>query len=148
MKTYKGLFRPKYPEKYKGDAENIVYRSSWEFKVMNWLDQNPNIIEWQSEEISIPYKSPIDQRYHRYFPDFLVKAKMPDNTTKTMLLEVKPEHQTREPIKQTRKSKKYITEVATWGINQSKWYAAKEYCADRGWEFKIITEKHIFGKNK
>lgn len=142
-KTYKGLFTPKNPQKYKGDPTNIVYRSLWEKKVMEWLDTNSNIIEWQSEELYVPYLSPVDNRRHRYFPDFIVKAKKPDGSIITMMLEVKPHNQTKEPEVKKRKTRKYITEVMTWAVNDAKWKYAKEYCKDRGWEFRILTEKEL-----
>jgi len=110
---------------------------------MKQLDDNPNILEWNSEEVVIPYRSPIDNRIHRYFPDFLVKAKTKDGQIKTMLLEVKPKAQTKEPVRQKKITQRYITEVATWGKNQAKWEAALEYCNDRGWEFKLITEDDL-----
>ena len=110
---------------------------------MNWLDRNPDILSWASEELIVPYLSPVDNRVHRYFPDFLVKVKTRDGSTKTMMLEVKPKYQTEAPAPQQRKTKKYINEVVTYGVNQAKWKAANEYCLDRGWEFKIITEEHL-----
>ena len=108
-----------------------------------WLDKNPGIVTWASEEIAIPYYSPVDNKWHRYFPDFLVKVKTQDGKTKTMMLEVKPKKQTQPPEKKKRVTKQYITEVATWGVNQAKWKSAIEYCKDRGWEFKILTEDHL-----
>ena len=147
-KTYKGKYKPLNPKKYKGDPTNIIYRSGWEKRVMVWLDSNPNILEWSSEELAIPYISPIDQRRHRYYPDFLVKAKLPDGTTKILMLEVKPAKETKEPIKQTKKTKRYLTEVVTWAINQAKWKRAQEYCIDKGWEFKILTESDLGIKYK
>jgi hypothetical protein len=141
--AYSGTFKPSNPQKYVGDYKNIIYRSSWEARVMNWLDKNPNIVSWASEEVVIPYISPIDGRWHRYFPDFVVKVRDRNGTLKTMMLEVKPKKQTQEPIIQRRVTKRYITEVATWGVNQAKWKAATEYCLDRGWEFKLITEDHL-----
>lgn len=126
-----------------GDPKNIIYRSSWECKVMDWLDKNPDIISWASEELIIPYISPVDGRWHRYFPDFLVKVKTKDGTMKTMMLEVKPKKQTIPPVQPARKTKKFIQEVVTWGINQAKWKAAEDYCLDRGWQFKVITEDHL-----
>ena len=143
MNTYKGRFSPRNPAKYKGDPTNIIYRSLWEKRVMNYLDSNSNVIEWSSEEIIIPYYDKATGRNRRYFPDFLVVAKGPNNTRKTMLLEVKPEAQTKEPKYQKQKTKRYITEVTTWATNKSKWEAATEYCADRGWEFRLITEKEL-----
>ena len=141
--TYSGYFRPKNPKKYIGDHNNIIYRSSWECRVMTWLDNNPAIVSWASEELTIPYISPVDNKYHRYYPDFLVKVKGRDGTIKVMLLEIKPKKQTKEPQKKKRVTKQYIYEVTTWGVNQAKWKAATEYCLDRGWEFKIITEDHL-----
>ena len=141
--AYSGKFSPKNPQKYIGDSTNIIYRSSWECKVMDWLDRNDDIISWASEELIIPYKSPIDNRFHRYFPDFLVKIKSKDGQMKTWMIEIKPKKQTREPQKPKRVTKQYISEVVTWGVNQSKWKSATEYCLDRGWEFKIMTEDHL-----
>jgi len=141
--AYSGTFKPSNPQKYVGDYKNIIYRSSWEARVMNWLDKNPNIVSWASEEVVIPYISPIDGRWHRYFPDFVVKVRDKNGILKTMMLEVKPKKQTQEPIIQRRVTKRYITEVATWGVNQAKWKAATEFCLDRGWEFKLITEDHL-----
>ena len=147
MTHYKqGLFKPLNPKKYIGDPTNIVYRSGWEHRSMQMFDTNPNINRWGSEEVVIPYVSPIDNRYHRYFTDFYVEAVGRDGETKKMLLEVKPKAQTQEPKKPSRKTKRYITEVMTYGINQAKWKAAEDFCRDRGWEFKVITESDLFKK--
>jgi len=141
--AYSGLFRPKNPKKYVGDPNNIVYRSSWECRVMDWLDRNRDIISWASEELIVPYISPVDNRVHRYFPDFLVKVRNKEGQLKTLMIEVKPKKQTQPPMQQRRITKQYITEVTTWGVNQAKWKAAEEYCLDRGWQFKIMTEEHL-----
>ena len=110
---------------------------------MTWLDKNPAIVSWASEELIIPYVSPLDSRFHRYFPDFLVKVKTKDGSTKTMILEIKPKKQAVEPVKKKRVTKQYLNEVMTWGVNQAKWKAAEEYALDRGWEFKVLTEEHL-----
>jgi hypothetical protein len=141
-----GFFKPVHPKKYRGDPTNIVYRSGWEKRVMESLDSNPNVISWSSEEVVIPYISPIDNRPHRYFIDFYVEAIRRDGETTVMLLEVKPKAQTQEPKKPKRNTKRYLTEVMTWGVNQAKWKAAKEYCDYKGWEFKLITESELFAK--
>lgn len=141
--AYKGKFSPKNPKKYRGDPTNIVYRSLWELRVMKYLDENSMIVEWSSEELAIPYICPTDNRYHRYFPDFVIKARTSDGGVQTMILEVKPKKETMEPKVQKKRSRKYLTEVMTWGKNQAKWKAATEYCADRGWQFKLITEDHL-----
>lgn len=136
--AYKGRFSPKNPQKYSGDYRNIIYRSSWECKVMDWFDKNPDIISWSSEEMCIPYVSPVDGKRHRYFPDFVVKVKK-ENTIKTYMIEVKPEKQSRPPQKKSRVTKQYIQEVVTWGVNQAKWKSAIEYCKDRKWQFMVMT---------
>ena len=141
--AYSGKFTPKNPQKYIGDYNNIVYRSSWECKVMDWLDRNDSIISWASEELIIPYISPADNKFHRYFPDFLVKAKTRDGKFKTILIEVKPKKQTLPPEPKKRVTKQYINEVVTYGVNQAKWKAATEFCLDRGWEFRVMTEEHL-----
>lgn len=141
--AYSGKFTPKNPQKYVGDYTNIIYRSSWEARVMTWLDKEPSIVSWASEELIVPYVSPVDGKWHRYFPDFLVKVKGKDGKQRTMLIEIKPKKQAMEPKIQKRVTKKYITEVTTWGVNQAKWKAATEFCLDRGWEFKVLTEEHL-----
>ena len=147
MAHYKqGLFKPVNPKKYIGDPTNIVYRSGWEKRVMDWLDTNTNVVRWGSEEIVIPYVSPIDNKRHRYFPDFYVEAVGRDGETRKMILEVKPKAQTQEPKKPQRTTKRYITEVMTYGVNQAKWASAEAYCRNKGWEFKVITETELFKK--
>lgn len=110
---------------------------------MTWLDLNEDIISWASEEIKIPYISPIDGKYHRYFPDFLVKMKTKEGQMKTIMIEVKPKKETSPPKPQKRITEQYVRAVKTWGVNEAKWKAAIEYCRDRKWEFKIITEEHL-----
>lgn len=139
----KGLFSPRNPQKYKGDPTNIVYRSGWELKLMIYLDDHPDVIEWASEEFAIPYISPIDGRRHRYFPDFWVKKKNKDGILEVVVIEVKPKSQSMPPKKQTLKTKKYINEVVTWGINQAKWKAAEKFCESRSWKFIKMTEKEL-----
>lgn len=139
--AYSGRFVPINPTKYLGDPTNIWYRSMWERRVMDHLDTNKSVLEWSSEEIIIPYISPVDNKYHRYFPDFFVRTK-----DGAMILEVKPYNQVTMPDPGKKKTKKYLTEVMTYGINQAKWKAAENYCMDRGWKFKVITEKELFKK--
>ena len=140
--SYKGWFTAKNPKKYKGDAKNIVYRSSWELRVMKYLDENNSVIWWASEELPIPYRSPIDHQMHRYFPDFVARIRQVDGKEITMVLEVKPEKQTKLPV-QKRQTKKFLQEVATYAVNQEKWRAADLFCKEHGWQFKILTEKDL-----
>jgi hypothetical protein len=107
------------------------------------LDLNENILEWSSEEIALPYKSPLDNRIHKYYPDFYVKERLSDGTIKKYIVEIKPKKQTLEPKVQSNITKRYIQEVHTYGINKSKWTQAQEYCKDRGWKFMIFTEHEL-----
>jgi hypothetical protein len=144
-KFLQGKYKPQNPQKYKGDPTNIIYRSSWERKFLVYCDNNKNIIEYSSEEIALPYRSPLDNRVHRYFPDFYIKVKESNGQIKKYLVEIKPKKQTVEPQIKQRKTKQYIYEVTEWAKNQAKWKAAREFCEDRQWEFKVITEDDIFG---
>ena len=110
---------------------------------MVYCDMNENILEWGSEEIVVPYRSPIDNRYHRYFPDFYIKYKDKGGKIKKSLIEIKPFKQTMEPKVQKRKTKGYIYEVVEYAKNQAKWEAAREWCLDRGYEFKVLTENEL-----
>ena len=139
----KGKFIPINPKKYKGDPTNIIYRSSWERRCMIYFDRTPNIVEWQSEEFFIPYKSPVDGKIHRYFPDFKIKVMNKHKNIDSIIVEVKPFKQTQPPIIQTRKTKRYLTEVTTFLKNEAKWKAALNFCKDRKWKFQIITEKEL-----
>ncbi len=141
--AYKGKFRPSIPKKYRGDYTNIIYRSLWELKFMKYCDSNPNILEWGSEEVIVPYRSPIDNRYHRYFPDFYIKVRESTGTIKRMIIEIKPQKQCIEPKVQKRKTRSYVYQVCEYAKNQAKWEAAKEFCEDRQWEFKVLTENEL-----
>ena len=140
--AYKGKYQPSHPRKYKGDPTNITFRSLWERKFMNWCDQNANVLEWSSEEIIIPYRGP-DGKPHRYFPDFYMKQRQLDGKIKKYLIEVKPLKQCSPPKKPKRQTKGYIREAFEYARNQAKWKEAREWCADRQWEFKVITEKEL-----
>ncbi len=139
-----GKFKPKNPQKYKGDPTNIVYRSSYELKFMNYCDLNESINQWRSEEFFIPYRSPLDGKVHRYFPDFFVKYKDKNGNDRTLVVEIKPEKDLKmPPTNPKRKTKSWAYQVQTWVKNQAKWEAAKEWCEDRNYEFRILTEKEL-----
>ena len=141
--SVKSRYRPKNPAKYKGNPNNIICRSNWEKKFCRWCDTNESIILWASEEFSIPYRSPLDNRMHKYYPDFLIKVQEGDGTIRDYVIEVKPLKQTKEPKKRKRVTKSYLYECQTYAVNQAKWKAADEWCKDRKIEFKIITEKEL-----
>ena len=138
-KSYKGIYRPSNPKKYVGDPKRIVYRSLLERRFMLYCDRTEDITNWASEEISIPYISPIDKKLHRYYPDFIVKT----SKGKKYIIEIKPYKQTSQPKSPKRKTKAYLREQLEYIKNNAKWKAAKAFCEDKGFEFKILTEKEL-----
>jgi hypothetical protein len=107
------------------------------------------VLEWSSEEVIIPYTSPIDGKVHRYFVDFWIKVLSKDGNKRVYLIEIKPKSQTKKPNppKSKKVSKSKLTEMKNWMINSAKWNAARKICEDKGWEFKILTEDNLFTKN-
>ena len=142
--AYKGSYKVKNLHKYKCDHRKVTYRSLWERKFMIYCDENPSILKWSSEEIVIPYRSPIDRKLHRYYPDFWIQIENAKGQKEGILIEVKPKAQTTAPRKKSRVTKKYLREVYTYGVNEAKWKAAEEFCKDHGWKFQILTEDHLF----
>jgi hypothetical protein len=142
--SYKGKYKPSNPEKYNGNVTNIIYRSLWERKFCVYCDTNVNVLEWSSEETIVRYYDPISKKVRRYFPDFLIKVKESDGSIKKYMIEIKPSKQTVPPPKPKRQTQKYIAEVYEYAKNQSKWESAREWCADNGYEFKVITEHELF----
>lgn len=139
--TYKGIYRVKNIQKYKGDYSKVVYRSLWERQTFKWLDENPDVIGWSSEEIVVPYICKTDGRMHRYFVDLFVNFK----NGKTYLIEIKPKKQTEVPKQPSKKTPRYIAEVMGYAKNISKWETATQYCEKRGWTFEVWTEETLKG---
>ncbi len=138
-----GIYRPKHPQKFIG--KHAVYRSSFELRFMQWADRNPNVLEWSSEQIIVPYVSPIGGRAHRYYVDNFVVLREGD-VIKKYLVEIKPHKQTQPPQPSKRKKQQtMLYEQTQWVINQAKWSAAREFARKRNAEFIILTEKELFG---
>lgn len=130
---------PKNTTKYVGNINDIWVRSSWEKKAMLWFDEQPNILKWGSETFNIKYVSPIDNREHSYYPDFIVQTKSKEGKLVNMVVEVKPAIQC-EPPKSTKKTKRMITEMKTFAVNSAKWAAAREFCKRNNMTFIIVDE--------
>ena len=140
MRTHKGRYKPTNPHKYAGDVENVVYRSMWERHVMKWCDINPEVEQWMSEELVIPYICETDKKLHRYFTDFVIKYK----SGRIVIVEVKPHKETLRPERKQGKTRQtLLNEGLTFIKNQSKWKAAKEYADSRGHHFEVWTEKEL-----
>ena len=125
--AYSGRFSPKNPKKYRGDPTKIYYRSLWERRFMVYCDNNDAILEWASEEFFIPYKSPVDNKVHRYFPDFFIKYKNKEGKIMREVIEVKPKGQTKPPNPRSRRTRTYLRE-------------------DRKFGFRILTEDELLVK--
>ena len=137
--AYKGKYTIKRPEKYIGDPSKVVYRSLWERNTFRWLEENPKVKGWNSEDMVVPYKSTVDNKLHRYYVDLLVEM----NNKEIYLIEIKPKKETIPPKKRSRKTKKYITEVLTYARNNDKWEAADAYAKHKGWKFQVWTEETL-----
>lgn len=142
-KHMQGLFTLKHPEKYIGDPSKVWYMSSWEFETHSFFDNNPNVIQWASEEIVIPYVKPTDGRIHKYYIDYWVRYVDRNGVEHVDIIELKPLKQTKPP-KRTKNTKNALVEQVNYAVNIAKWQAAEHYAMQRGWKFRIITEKSIF----
>jgi len=139
-KYRQGIFTPKNKDKFIGSYAN--YRSGLELKFMRFCDNNPNVVRWGSENVIVPYISPLDGRVHKYYVDNFVIIKE-NGILKNYLIEIKPSKQTQPPKTNYKKKEHLIYEQSAWIINSAKWAAARELCKKRGFEFLILTEKHL-----
>jgi hypothetical protein len=136
-----GEFKPTAPDKYVGTYP-IYFRSSWEFKLMKMLDTHPNIINWASESIKIPYINPFTNKYSVYVPDFLIISEDKNGNRKAEIIEVKPLKET------TMEEAKGAKDKAAVALNSVKWKAATEWAKHHGMSFRVMTENHIFDNPK
>ncbi len=141
--AYKGKYIPTNPHKYIGNQQNVIYRSLWERRFMVYCDTTDKVIKWASEEVTVKYISPLDRKWHKYYPDFYVELSNQKGITKEYLIEIKPKKQLKKPKQPSRKSKSFLWESREYVKNMSKWEAAKRFCDHKGWEFKVLTEDHL-----
>lgn len=147
-KYMQGGFIPRNLEKYAGDPSEIFLRSGWEFRFATWADRCPSVLKWGSERIIVPYISPIDGRYHRYFVDFWLAVRTKDGSIKKYMVEIKPYKQSVKPdyshMKRKPSAKRVLEEETTYMVNMSKWEAARRYAKEHGFEaFKVLTENEL-----
>ncbi len=140
-----GVYRVKNPDKYVGDLKKVVYRSSWELSMHEFLDSNPNILQWASEEVAIPYIHPGDGRIHKYFPDYWIKYRNKSGEVVQEIVEVKPSNQVAPP-RHKKLTRGALFEQKRYAVNDAKWRYATQWCKERGMLFRVITEKNMFGR--
>lgn len=136
--AFRARYIPKNPQKYAGNPNNIICRSSWELHVCKFFDLSNAVIRWNSEEISIKYISPVDGKVHRYFPDYLVKYKDANGNVQSEIVEVKPLCESDARFAKSELHK------ARLQVNKAKWAAASAFAANNGMKFRVITEVSIF----
>ena len=137
-----GIFKPENPDKLIGNKQPI-FRSSWELRFFRWADRNANVLAWGSENIIIPYLSPLDSKVHRYFVDNFVVFAGCNGEREKFLIEIKPSKQLKQPSNDRKKTKTLLYEQKTWIINQVKWRAARDWAVKKGYKFIILTEKEL-----
>ena len=147
-KYKQGNFKPEHPKKYVGSYP-ITFRSSWEYRFMRWADNNPMVVDWISETVTVPYYNPIKRRQARYYPDFVLTVRTKEGKLKKWLVEVKPKKETMPPERKRGKRKATLLyEQATWAVNTAKWEAAKKWAEKHYMKFVLVTEEHIFGRKR
>jgi hypothetical protein len=147
-----GYYKPKRPEKYIGDPENIIFRSSWEYRFCKYCDDNEVVVKWSSEPTAIKYINPIDNQEHNYYVDFFLRIKRGEKEI-GYLAEIKPEASLEKPIMESgsqtvKRLKNYNYAMQTWIINRAKFHAAKQFAENNGYRFVIVTEKFLFENDK
>jgi|TARA_R110002012_G_scaffold63318_3_gene166698 hypothetical protein len=143
-KWRQGVFTPNNPDKFIGSK--AIYRSGLELKFFRFCDNNDNVKKWGSENVIVPYISPLDHRAHRYYVDNYIEI-LEGSMLKKYLVEIKPSKQTKPPTTKYRKRRHLLYEQKAYVTNQAKWKAARKYSKKIGCEFIILTEKElIFNK--
>lgn len=139
-----GRYTLKNRAKYLGDPDNLIYRSGLERRFYRFFDENPNVLQWGCEEMSINYYNVMDKekKVHRYFPDAIIRIKNRKGVIETFIIEIKPSTQCVEP-KKKRSAKKYLREMEIWLTNQSKWKAAAQFAAKNKMKFIVLNETHL-----
>lgn len=145
-----GKYTPQNPDKYIGDINNIIYRSSWERKFSQYCDLNPNILKWSSEPLVIKYWSPIDKKEHNYYPDYYIKVINSKKEVEEWIIDIKPQSQYKLDKKPEikgciteKKLKTYNEKLKIWITNRAKFESATRFAKERGYKFGAIDESFI-----
>ncbi len=161
-KYHGGNYVPKNKEKVikLNSYGGVFYRSSWEKKIMVWLDMKEEIFQWGAECIEIPYQMThfengnIEIKKHRYYPDFFYKMRNSQGVLREVVMEVKPmkeykmvqdlnEGKLSVPEKGIKKLKSFEYDLKMAYKNKQKWETMIKWCDKKGYDFIIITEEHL-----
>lgn len=111
---------------------------------MRWLDRTPQVVEWSSEDIRVPYIKPTDGKVHHYYLDFYMKLRDKRGVDHKYIIEIKPYKQTIPPKPHgNKKPSTILYETRQYAINTSKWKSAKKWAESHKMKFIIITDKDI-----
>lgn len=163
--THQGYYKITNRDKYIGNPDLIIYRSSWEFSFCKWCDFSPSIIRWGSEPVRIPYydrvsklakckelgldpNNPKNWVIKFYNTDFWIEVKKPDETIEKWFIEIKPGNKIGKPNPPARNAplkdiKRYNNMVKEWLINEAKFAAIGEWARKNGSKFYVFTEKEL-----
>jgi hypothetical protein len=142
LKFSQGTYTVKNTEKYIG-SNTPRYRSSWERTFMMFCDSNPNVQQWASECIKIPYRDPLTDKQTVYVPDFFIVYLDKNKKKHAELIEIKPAKQTlREKVG------KNPYDQAQYVKNMAKWKAATLWAKQNGVAFRVLNENDIFSNSK
>lgn len=135
----------KNPDRYRGNNRIIEFKSSLELSFIHYLDKHPHVHWWNYEEIIIPYKSPIDNRMHKYFPDFCMNYTTVRGNVQSAIVEIKPRYELadRPPLSDKNPMKVNEAIVAEFAVNRAKWAACKTYCDRNNIKMIFMTEKEL-----
>lgn len=131
-----GYYYPLNPEKYVAESKTIIYKSSLEQRFMLYLDKNSSIRWWKYEPFPIKYFDASTNKVRKYYIDFVIAVK--GNPDKIFYCEIKSKKETIKP-----KNPNNVADNLLYLKNISKWKAAKQYCASKGYGFLVITEDQL-----
>lgn len=144
-----GYYRCKNPDKYHGDKNKIIYRSSYELAIYTEFDLDPKVLKWSAEppQLMIRYTYRVTGRQHSYYPDVYVEKLTKDNTIEKYVIEIKPMAFLKKPKQPTSKDRRkniaYKKRLAHWLKIMDKKIAAEAYCRKRGLKYIFLTETFI-----
>ena len=160
-KYHSGNYIPKNKDKVLklNTQGGVYYRSSWEKKIMTWLDYKKEIVMWGAECLSIPYQmthfdgGDVKIKNHTYYSDFYYEMKTP-NGLRQVVVEVKPMKEYKMvldltagkmevPGKGLKKLKNFEYDLKMAYKNKNKWETMIRWCDKKGYDFIIITEMHL-----
>ena len=159
--THQGYYVIKNREKYIGDPNLCIYRSSWEQGFCQWCDSSPSVIKWSSEPMKVPYydrvskldeckrmgldpNNPRNWVVKNYNLDFWVQVDKGDHIEK-WFVEIKPKDKLKKPVPPPntaplKEIRRFNLLAKEYLLNEAKFAALNEWAIKSGAKFYIFTE--------